>query len=115
MRVSLMEAINMKNEVITIVVAVGFFGSILGATPALASRATDRYQIGYDDGCAGRTVSGPHTSDYENGYAAGQAACVNQGGHQDQGGRQDQGTVCQYVVNCNPSQQQAQEQQQNGG
>jgi hypothetical protein len=109
-----MEAKNMKNEVITIVVAVGFFVSILGATPALASRATDRYQLGYDDGCAGRTVSGPHTSDYENGYAAGQAACANQGGQQNSG-LQGQGTVCQYVVNCIPSQQQAQGQQQNGG
>jgi hypothetical protein len=40
----------------------------------LASSASDHYQIGYNDGCAGRVVSGPHPS------AAGQAACVNQGG-----------------------------------
>jgi hypothetical protein len=33
------------------------------------------YQTGYDDGCAGNVVPGPHTSDYNKGYADGQAAC----------------------------------------
>ena len=31
--------------------------------------AQSHYQIGYDDGCAGRVVEGHHTSEYERGYA----------------------------------------------
>jgi hypothetical protein len=44
----------------------------LGTPNAYAQR---HYQIGYDDGCAGRVVEGHHTSEYERGYADGQAAC----------------------------------------
>jgi hypothetical protein len=45
--------------------------------------AQTHYQIGYDDGCAGRLVEGHHTSDYKRGYADGQAACSrgNSGGN----------------------------------
>jgi hypothetical protein len=34
----------------------------LGLVPAFA---LSHYQIGYHDGCAGRTVPGSHTADYE--------------------------------------------------
>ena len=44
------------------------------------SGAQSHYQIGYNDGCAGNVVPGPHTSDYKRGYADGQAACSRNGG-----------------------------------
>jgi hypothetical protein len=48
---------------------------IIGATGG----AQSHYQIGYNDGCAGNVVPGPHTSDYKRGYADGQAACSGGG------------------------------------
>jgi hypothetical protein len=45
-----------------------------------STRQDSHYQIGYNDGCAGRFVPGHHTSEYESGYAAGQAACSHNGG-----------------------------------
>jgi hypothetical protein len=47
---------------------------IIGASGG-GSGAQSHYQIGYNDGCAGNVVPGPHTSDYKRGYADGQAAC----------------------------------------
>ncbi|MBV9178839.1 MAG: hypothetical protein JO297_17570 [Nitrososphaeraceae archaeon] len=47
---------------------------------ALESAST-RYQKGYDDGCAGITVPGSHTSEYLKGYAVGAQACHH---HQQQ-------------------------------
>jgi hypothetical protein len=52
--------------------------------------AQSHYQTGYNDGCAGNVVSGPHTSDYNRGYAEGQAAC-SRGGSNSGGG--DHGDV----------------------
>ena len=52
----------------------------LGLVPAFA---LSHYQIGYNDGCAGRTVLGSHTADYERGYTHGQEACHNSDASQD--------------------------------
>ena len=46
---------------------------IIGASGGTGAQS--HYQIGYNDGCAGNVVPGPHTSDYKRGYADGQAAC----------------------------------------
>jgi hypothetical protein len=45
--------------------------------------AQTHYQIGYNDGCAGNVVPGPHTSDYKRGYADGQAACSKRSSQTD--------------------------------
>jgi hypothetical protein len=71
----------MKNKVLTI----GVGSTILLTSIVLAlgtpnAYAQSHYQIGYDDGCAGRVVAGHHTSEYERGYVDGQAACHSNGG-----------------------------------
>ena len=73
----------MKNKMLTIRVGTTILLTLivlsLGlTTPAFArvsEPASVRYQKGYDDGCAGNVVPCPHTSEYERGYADGQAAC----------------------------------------
>src|SRR5437763_12292469 len=68
--------ITIKNRVITTLAIIGLFGSILvGAMPVFASSASEDYQTGRDDACAGNVVPGPHTSGYERGYTDGRAAC----------------------------------------
>jgi hypothetical protein len=52
----------------------------IGASGSSGSGAQSHYQIGYNDGCAGNVVPGPHTPDYKSGYADGQAACSQNGG-----------------------------------
>jgi hypothetical protein len=78
----------MGNKILTIVIGTTILlTSIVLAlgltTPAFArvsEPASVRYQKGYDDGCAGNVVPGPHTShNYNRGYADGQAACAQNG------------------------------------
>ncbi|HET7391748.1 MAG TPA: hypothetical protein VFJ51_13075 [Nitrososphaeraceae archaeon] len=69
----------MKNKILTIVV-----GTTMLLINSISIRYTTRlctshYQIGYNDGCAGNVVPGPHTSDYKRGYANGQFACSRSG------------------------------------
>jgi hypothetical protein len=52
---------------------------IIGASGSGGSGPQSHYQIGYNDGCAGNVVPGPHTSEYKRGYADGQAACSGGG------------------------------------
>jgi hypothetical protein len=47
--------------------------------------AQSHYQVGYDDGCAGRVVEGHHTPDNKRGYADGQAACSGSSGSPSDG------------------------------
>ena len=64
----------MKNKILTIVVGTTILlTSIVLVAPH--AYAQSHYQKGYDDGCAGNVVPGPHSSDYKRGYADGQAAC----------------------------------------
>jgi uncharacterized membrane protein YgcG len=67
------------NKILTIVIGttIVLTSIVLGTLPAYAQ---SHYQKGYDDGCAGNVVPGPHTSDYKRGYADGQAACSGGGG-----------------------------------
>ena len=67
-----------ENKILTIVVGttVLLTSIVLGSPLAYAQ---SHYQIGYDDGCAGNVVPGPHTSDYKRGYSDGQAACSGGG------------------------------------
>src|SRR5437764_735975 len=65
---------------ITITLAILAFSSATQTAFALESAPT-RYQKGYNDGCAGITVPGSHTSEYLKGYAAGAQACHH---HQQQ-------------------------------
>ena len=63
---------------ITIRTAVGIiwlFTSMVAALGLVPAFALSHYQLGYNDGCAGRTVPGSHTADYERGYTHGQEAC----------------------------------------
>jgi hypothetical protein len=54
----------MGNKILTIVVgSTILFTSIVLVAPH--AYAQSHYQIGYDDGCAGNVVPGPHTSDYK--------------------------------------------------
>jgi hypothetical protein len=68
----------MENKILTI----GVGTTVLLTSMVLAlgtphAYAQSHYQIGYDDGCAGRVVSGHHTSEYLSGYADGSKACHN--------------------------------------
>jgi len=54
---------------ITITLGILGFASATQTAFALESAST-RYQKGYNDGCAGITVPGSHTSEYLKGYAA---------------------------------------------
>ena len=74
----------MKNKILTMLVGT----TILLTSMVLALRipqayAQSHYQKGYDDGCAGNVVPGPHTSDYKRGYADGQAACSKRSSQTD--------------------------------
>jgi hypothetical protein len=61
----------MKNKILTIVVGTTvLLTSIVLALGTPAAYAQSHYQIGYDDGCAGRVVEGHHTPDYKRGYDA---------------------------------------------
>ena len=42
----------------------------------LRAQQDSHYHIGYNDGCDDRFVPGHHTTEYEKGYADGQAACL---------------------------------------
>src|SRR5438093_5828813 len=65
-----------ENKILTIVVGTTIlFTLIVLAIGTPHAYAQSHYQKGYDDGCAGNVVPGPHTSDYKRGYADGQAAC----------------------------------------
>ena len=68
---------------ITITLAILAFSSATQTAIALESAST-RYQKGYNDGCAGITVPGSHTSEYLQGYAAGAQACDQQQSAQQQ-------------------------------
>ena len=66
----------MENKILTIVLGTTvLLTSIVLPLGTPHAYAQSHYQIGYDDGCAGRVVSGHHTSEYKRGYADGQAAC----------------------------------------
>ena len=66
----------MENKILTIVVGTTILlTSIVLALGTPHAYAQTHYQTGYNDGCAGNVVPGPHTSDYKRGYADGQAAC----------------------------------------
>ena len=66
----------------TIVGIIGLFISMVAALGLVPAFALSHYQLGYNDGCAGRTVPGSHTADYERGYMHGQEACHNSGASQ---------------------------------
>ena len=66
----------------TIVGIIGLFTSMVAALGLVPAFALSHYQLGYNDGCAGRTVPGSHTADYERGYMHGQEACHNSGASQ---------------------------------
>lgn len=71
----------MKNKILTIAVGTTILHtSIVPALGTPNAYVQSHYQIGYDDGCAGRVVEGHHTSDYKMGYADGQAACSKSSG-----------------------------------
>ncbi|HET7285708.1 MAG TPA: hypothetical protein VFI70_13575 [Nitrososphaeraceae archaeon] len=71
----------MKNKLLTIGVGTTILlASIVLALGTPTAYGQTHYQIGYDDGCAGRVVPGHHTPDYKRGYADGQAACRSSGG-----------------------------------
>jgi hypothetical protein len=72
----IMKRYNMSFRV-TITLAILAFASATQTAFALES-ASIRYQEGYNDGCAGITVPGSHTSEYLKGYAAGAQACHQQ-------------------------------------
>jgi hypothetical protein len=69
----------MGNKILTVVVGTTLLTSIVLTLGTLHAYAQSHYQIGYNDGCAGRVVEGHHTSDYKRGYADGQAACFRGG------------------------------------
>src|SRR5918912_266496 len=70
----------MGNKILTIVVGTTILlTSIVLALGTPTAYAQSHYQIGYDDGCAGRVVPGSRTPDYKRGYADGQAACSGGG------------------------------------
>jgi hypothetical protein len=46
----------------TIVGIIGLFTSMVAALGLVPAFALSHYQIGYNDGCAGRTVPGSHVS-----------------------------------------------------
>jgi hypothetical protein len=70
----------MENKILTTVVGTTILViSIVLALGTPHAYAQSHYQIGYDDGCAGRVVEGHRTSEYERGYADGQAACSRNG------------------------------------
>jgi hypothetical protein len=70
----------MKNNALTIVVGTTILLTSIALTLGISNAyAQTHYQIGYDDGCAGRVVEGHHTSEYKRGYADGQSACSGGG------------------------------------
>ena len=71
-----------NNSARTIVGIIGLFTFMVAALGSTPAYALSHYQIGYNDGCAGRTVPGSHTADYERGYTHGQEACHNSGASQ---------------------------------
>jgi hypothetical protein len=69
----------MENKILTALVGTTILlTSIVLGTPHVYAQT--HYQTGYNDGCAGNVVPGPHTSEYKRGYADGQAACSQNGG-----------------------------------
>jgi hypothetical protein len=70
-----------ENKILTTVVGTTvLLTSIVLALGTPTAYAQSHYQTGYNDGCAGNVVPGPHTSEYKRGYADGQAACSQNGG-----------------------------------
>jgi hypothetical protein len=72
----------LKNRIITAIALVALVAAV-GVTTvpivttqvAQADKSADHYSRGFSDGCNGVVVPGPHTSDYQSGYAAGAAKC----------------------------------------
>jgi hypothetical protein len=80
----------MGNKILTIVGGTTILlTSIVLALGIPEAYAQSHYQTGYNDGCAGNVVPGPHTSDYKRGYADGQAACSGGGSGSSSGGSSD--------------------------
>jgi hypothetical protein len=65
----------MENKILTIIGTTVLLTSIVLVLGSPHAYAQSRYQTGYNDGCAGNVVPGPHTSEYKRGYADAQAAC----------------------------------------
>jgi hypothetical protein len=64
-----------KNKITTLIVTLLLFASIMSTLALTPAYALSHYQIGYSDGCADNVIPGPHTTEYERGYADGQAVC----------------------------------------
>jgi hypothetical protein len=92
----------MENKILTIALGTTvLLTSIVLALGTPHAYAQSHYQTGYDDGCAGRVVSGQHTSEYKRGYADGQAACSGSSGGPSDGLSTGRGSSTSFCDDLN--------------